>query len=52
MGRAKEAHMEQDAPSGFICKVCATNIPKDSVSHYFDNGEVCSYCNHVMTKDD
>ena len=51
MGRSKKEWMEQDAPSGFTCPVCTSDIPKDSVAEFHDSG-ACSYCTHIMTKDD
>ncbi len=51
MGRAKAEMMEQDEPSGIECPVCTSPISKGDVE-FFEEVGACSYCNHIMTKDD
>lgn len=34
------------------CKRCSCDIPWCEMSSAYDNGGFCSYCNHMMNKDD
>lgn len=51
MGMEKERMMRLDEPSGEICGYCTGPIRYADLPEYHETG-ACSYCHHVVSKDD